>query len=369
MWVGGGGRKRTFPANPLGHFLREKERIMFRQSTRACIVSMTVLFVGISFASAVTIETVPVGNPGNAPDTRYTTPGNGAVGYSYWMGKYEITAGQYCEFLNAVAASDRYELYDERMTTLEGCRIIRDGTDGNYRYTIAQDYKNRPVNYVSYGEAVRFCNWLHNGKPTGEQNLTTTEDGSYYINGATHEAFLTVFRKPNASYVIPNIDEWYKAAYHKNDGVTGNYWDYPTRTNRLPSNDVFDPDHGNNANYCDAWPDGYSIGYPYYRTEVGEFENSASPYGTFDQGGNVWEWNEFHGGSYGVLSGGAYSNGWSVENLHVSYSRTADAIWEKNYCSGFRIAYLPEPGCLSLLGIGVSLACRRRRNIEEAIST
>ena len=25
---------------------------------------------------------------------------------------------------------------------------------------------------------------------------------------------------------------------------------------------------------------------------VGEFENSASPYGTFDQGGNVWEWNE-----------------------------------------------------------------------------
>ena len=25
---------------------------------------------------------------------------------------------------------------------------------------------------------------------------------------------------------------------------------------------------------------------------MGEFENSESPYGTFDQGGNVWEWNE-----------------------------------------------------------------------------
>ena len=35
-----------------------------------------------------------------------------------------------------------------------------------------------------------------------------------------------------------------------------------------------------------------SIGSPYYRTNVGEFENSASAYGTFDQGGNVWEWNE-----------------------------------------------------------------------------
>ena len=38
--------------------------------------------------------------------------------------------------------------------------------------------------------------------------------------------------------------------------------------------------------------DGYTIGSPYYTTEVGEFENSESPYGTFDQGGNIWEWNE-----------------------------------------------------------------------------
>jgi formylglycine-generating enzyme required for sulfatase activity len=42
---------------------------------------------------------------------------------------------------------------------------------------------------------------------------------------------------------------------------------------------------------------GISLGY--YRTEVGEFENSESPYDTFDQGGNVWEWNEaILGGSY-----------------------------------------------------------------------
>ena len=31
---------------------------------------------------------------------------------------------------------------------------------------------------------------------------------------------------------------------------------------------------------------------PYYRTEVGAHENSASAYGTFDQGGNVQEFNE-----------------------------------------------------------------------------
>jgi len=71
--------------------------------------------------------------------------------------------------------------------------------------------------------------------------------------------------------------------------VTGNYFDYPTSSDAVPSNDVISPDPGNNANF---YQDGYTIGSPYYRTEAGEFENSDSPYGTFDQGGNVYEWNE-----------------------------------------------------------------------------
>ena len=64
---------------------------------------------------------------------------------------------------------------------------------------------------------------------------------------------------------------------------------YPTGTNSVPSNDLVDPDPGNNVNFYES---GYTIGSPYYRTPVGELENSESPYGTFDQGGNVWEWNE-----------------------------------------------------------------------------
>ena len=41
-------------------------------------------------ASAITIETVPVGNPGNA--------GVGSVGYNFRIGKYEVTNAQYTEF-------------------------------------------------------------------------------------------------------------------------------------------------------------------------------------------------------------------------------------------------------------------------------
>jgi len=48
-------------------------------------------------ANAVNIETVPVGNPGNAADMRYNLDrrpeGYGRVDYDYRIGKYEVTAG------------------------------------------------------------------------------------------------------------------------------------------------------------------------------------------------------------------------------------------------------------------------------------
>ena len=54
-------------------------------------------------------------------------------------------------------------------------------------------------------------------------------------------------RSVNAKFWIPSEDEWYKAAYHKNDGVTGNYFDYPTGSDATPSNDL--DLGGNNATF------------------------------------------------------------------------------------------------------------------------
>ena len=79
--------------------------------------------------AVITIDTVPVGDPGNAGDTRYATPGYGAVAYTYNIGKYEVTAGQYTAFLNAVARVDTYGLYNTDMDTAVnscGCGIQRE---------------------------------------------------------------------------------------------------------------------------------------------------------------------------------------------------------------------------------------------------
>jgi formylglycine-generating enzyme required for sulfatase activity len=327
---------------------------------------------------------VTVGNPGNAGDTEVMWDGStgyGTVGYTYKIGKFEVTGRQYCAFLNAVAKADPYGLYDEKMWPAPnydwyGCRIQRIVAFGGYAYSVAEDWADRPVNYVSWGDAARFCNWLTNGQPNGiltgdpSQDAGLTEDGSYFLNGALSRADLVaITRKPNARYAIPTEDEWYKAAYHKNDGVTGHYWDYPMGTDATPSNDVVDPDPGNSANFTWGFDWGvtdYCLGWPYWRTMVGEFENSPGPYGTFDQGGNVWEWDEgieyWSQSAFRVMRGGGYGYNMGRPTLHAS--ERGGAFPENSDSTdilGFRIVEVPEPGALALVALcGPSLLRRRR---------
>ncbi len=120
------------------------------------------------------------------------------------------------------------------------------------------------------------------------------------------------------------------------------YYDYPTSTDSVPSNDLIDPDPGNNATfYHGDWPDsaGYTIGPPYYRTEAGAHENSDSPYGTLDQGGNVTEWNETDDGHHRVVRGG------TCVDIDGNRMRAAIRMFypvSESYADlGFRVAEVP----------------------------
>jgi len=341
----------------------------------AVTAALALLCLG-GIAQAVTIDTVPVGNPGNAADTRYETPGYGSVGYSYNIGKYEVTAAQYTDFLNKVARTDTYGLYDAVMDTAvnsHGCNIKRTGTSGSYTYTIGNGttdvllWANRPVNYVSYWDACRFANWLHNGQPTGIQTAATTERGAYTLDNYTGGDGRTIGRNAGWKWAVTSEDEWYKAAYYKGGGTSAGYWNYPTKSNTAPSNVGSDgyTDPGNHANY---WNNAYTIGAPYRRTKVGEFEKSGSAYGTFDQGGNVWEWNEAviatsHRGLRGGWYGEASTLGDGVATLHASYRAGYGPAYGYNV-AGFRVSEaVPEPSSIIALGMLLTplLGIRRRR--------
>ena len=95
------------------------------------------------------IEFVTVGDPGNAADTAVMwwdggTTGYGSVPYVYQMGKYDVTVGQYVEFLNAVAKTDTYGLYNSTMHW-SPINITRSGDSGSYSYAVAAVARRSPI--------------------------------------------------------------------------------------------------------------------------------------------------------------------------------------------------------------------------------
>lgn len=310
----------------------------FISSLKAAALAAFTMAGGVVSAYAqITIETVTVGNIGNAANGSY-----GAVAYEYQIGKYEVTNTQYAAFLNAVAATDTYSLYNTNMGSNGDGGITRSGSSGSYTYATKSGFETKPVNYVSFWDAARFANWLNNG-----QGSAGTETGSYTLGSVTNPVNSSVTRNAGANWVVTSENEWVKAAYYDptKDGV-GGYWLYPTKSASITTAD---------ANYAN------SIG---TATNVGTYESDASFYGTFDQGGNVWEWNESISSTTRGLRGGSWS--FNEYGLQSPLRGDGDASNENNTI-GFRVASLapiPEPStygaAMGVMALGVVMMRRRR---------
>ncbi len=251
---------------------------------------------------------VPVGNPGNLSDVS----GYGAVAYEYKIGKFEVTWAEYCEFLSAVAKTDSHSLYDDRMDGEYG-GISRSGSDGTYTYSVKDGWAKKPVGYITVMSAARFANWLSNGKGSAD-----TENGSYKISGdqVTVPNHAALAAGKDVKWVIASENEWYKAAYYDAKKGSGGYWSYPAKSDDAPDAAI-------------------NSGGP---SEVGSHKNAVSAYGTFDQGGNNWEFNDNLSGDKWGLRGGSW-----YQNDNPGYMQSGTRY--DDYCGkwphyGFRIVAL-----------------------------
>jgi len=351
------------------------------------VFSLVAVLAWATPALSITVSTVPVGYRGNAND-----PGTGgifgSVNYSYRIGTTEVTVGQYTAFLNAVASTDTYGLYNPVMAFNEnGSVISRDGSPGSYTYNVIGS-PNLPVAYTNWGDAARFCNWLHNGQPTGSQTASTTEGGAYSLNGAeTNAALQAVTRSTDAQWFIPSENEWYKAAYYQpseHGGDADGYWTYPTRTNASPNSDQPPGAPAVETNVAnifsdDSLPNGYNDGFAvtgettylpteHYATDAAAYTQSGSFFKTFDQGGNVHEWNE----TTGLADDRGFRGGyWADSHFNLRASNRAFAVnLTENWFIGFRVAAVqsvPEPSAvyLMLATAFATLAIRQRKPVPQ----
>lgn len=297
---------------------------------------------GAQIASAVTIQWTDVADSGNAGELQATGT-YGSVGAAFRIGTVEVTNSQYTEFLNATAATDAHSLYNSPLMGLSGLQggITRAGTSGSFTYATIPGREDMPVNWVSVYDAFRFSNWMHNGQGSGD-----TETGAYALGGINPPG---VTRDPSATIFLPSENEWYKAAYY--DSLSMSYLDFPSATDtHIVCNS---PGALANTANCNS-----AVGDV---TAVGSYSGSASPYGTFDQGGNVMELTDTlasDGSSY-VTRGGS----WTAIAAVLGAAERSDVAPDSEFSlRGFRLAAVPaggsggsvpEPGPGLLIALGL----------------
>ena len=247
-------------------------------------------------------------------------------GYDYRISKFETNNDQWNKFKSElgmpVTGSELSYVHDSRWTGA-----------------------NMPANNISWFEAAQFVNWLNMSKGHHEAYRFTgtqgTGDYTFTLWNAT-EAWggTNLCRHKDAFYFLPSEDEWAKAAYW--NGTTLQL--FATQTGAKPIRGI-DSNYGQTLTYTGPW-------------NVGSGTEELN--GTFDMMGNVYEWTDSPSVLGDSLPGCTRGGAFKWEDYYGSlYHRSGSALRREWDDMGFRVAAIPEPCTLLLLGLGGLLITKR----------
>jgi len=282
------------------------------------------------------MDFVTIGNAGNAADTTGAPNPAGAVGYTYGIGKFEVSE----DMINKFNASQSLQITKDTRGTA------------------------KPATSVSWNEAARFVNWLNTstgGFAAYKFTTSGVNDNIAVWTAADTLDYdpLNAYRSKRATYVLPSYNEWYKAAYYNPNDST--YYDYADGSDTAPT----------------AVASGTTANTAVYDFQSGPADvdqaGGLSPYGVMGLGGNVYEWDESSGdlaNSSGSSSRGIRGGFWYNDSFDLSSSfRNNDNPSGESDFVGFRVASLPssaaavpEPSMMvigTLFGLGGLMAKRR----------
>ncbi|MFM9957812.1 MAG: SUMF1/EgtB/PvdO family nonheme iron enzyme [Phycisphaerales bacterium] len=303
-------------------------------------------------------------HPGNAP---YSVPPNigqprtvGRVDYVYRISKTEMSAADWAPFANAnLRIGDPWEIgleaYFGQMLDIGPGGVLQPRTD-----IPAGDRLN--LGSVTWYDAARYCNWLHNGKTETREAM---EYGAYdlrHVPANPPSNITPPTRLPGATFFIPTGDEWVKAVHfdpNRYGTEQPGYWDYPYSSNLPP---VPGP-VGVGTTNAGYFPDGTDP----LAFRVGAYSDVVAPWGLLDASGGRSEWLETPS-SFGLPTRGydGFASGrlQSPNDLSLDHTaRTGQEIPHSRwFWLGFRVASIPAPGhALIWVGLGAWLHRRTKR--------
>ncbi|MFU8830174.1 MAG: hypothetical protein ACNA8P_12175, partial [Phycisphaerales bacterium] len=146
--------------------------------------------------------------------------GRGVVNYDYRIATTEMYTDQWLEFANTFSMQS--DELDELVKPIGwGARSDLNYSGPGNRYIYDYEFFYPPEGPgrthigVSWRQAAMYCNWLHNGKTSDPASLMS---GAYDTSTFTQNPDGTFndqsTRSPGATYWIPSLDEYIKAAFY-----------------------------------------------------------------------------------------------------------------------------------------------------------